>query len=60
MAASNPDVRAAEDEPIDIVACQTDDGQLLFHDPTPDGGAVEVGRWMRADPESCVDLSELR
>ncbi|MFC5973893.1 hypothetical protein ACFPYI_21425 [Halomarina salina] len=50
----------ADDEPIDIVASQTDDGQLLFHDPTPEEGAVDVGRWMRAAPESCVDLSESR
>ncbi len=60
MEASEPDVRVADDEPIDIVASQTDDGQLLFHDPTPEEGAVDVGRWMRAAPESCVDLSESR
>lgn len=60
MAASNSSERVADDPQIDLVACQTDDGHMLFHDPTPEGGAVEVGRWLRAAPEDCVDLAESR
>ena len=60
MATSDSGGWVVGDSNIDIVACQTDDGKLLFHDPTPEGGAIEVGRWMRADPEVCVDLAESR
>jgi hypothetical protein len=56
MAATDSDIRVADDPNIDLVAVQTEDGDMLFYDPTLDEGAADGGRWMRADPESCVDL----
>lgn len=58
MAASDSDSRVADEQQIDLVACQTDDGHVLFHDPTLGEEATDVGRWIRVDPDDCVDLGE--
>ncbi|MWG33187.1 hypothetical protein [Halomarina oriensis] len=60
MAASDPDtdVRVADHPRIDLEACQTEDGDILLYDPTPGHDTADAGRWIRADPDGCVDLNE--
>jgi hypothetical protein len=58
MATSDPDVRVADDPEIDLAACQTDDGDIVFYDPTPGTDTAAAGRWVCADPDDCVDLGE--
>ncbi|MFD1515791.1 hypothetical protein [Halomarina rubra] len=58
MAASDPDIRVADEPSVDLVACQTEDGDIVFYDPTPGQDTVGAERWISADPDHCVDLNE--
>jgi len=55
---SDTDIPVTDYPAVTLEVSQTEDGEVLFYDPTPGQDTLDGGRWIRAPPDACVDLVE--